>query len=173
MRIVQELFPEALTAAAFEPFGEVVEARGEPDVINDGTARRYADLAAIDVDCAGGRPRICIYRATPRELPLAIRMLERHPLSSQLFMPLGRRPFLVVVAPAGDSIEPFDIRAFRSSGRQGVNYRRGVWHHPLIAVGETGEFLVMDRAGAGMNCDEYSFGDREILLLAGDGTAGG
>jgi ureidoglycolate lyase len=168
MSAVQELFAEPLTAAAFAPFGDVVQAAGDSRSINDGTAQQFADLALVDVADRGGRPRVSLYRARPRELPLPVRLLERHPLSSQLFMPLGPQPFLVVVAPPGDRIEPFAMRAFRTDGRQGVNYRRGTWHHPLIALDGPGEFLVIDRAGAGRDCEEFSFGDREILLY---GTA--
>lgn len=173
MRVVQELFPQALTAQSFASFGEVVEAAGAGKVINDGTARQFADLAQLDLAQDGGRPQVSIYRATPRKLPLAIRMLERHALASQCFMPLDGQPFLVVVAPAGESIEPFTMRAFRANGRQGVNYHRGTWHHPLIALGQAGDFLVIDRIGAGQNCDEFSFGDREIVLYeSGKGAPG-
>jgi ureidoglycolate lyase len=57
--------------------------------------------------------------------------LEPHPLGSQLFLPLGFARFVIVLAPAGRSGEPDDIFAFVTDGRQGVNYRAGVWHHPL------------------------------------------
>jgi ureidoglycolate lyase len=93
-------------------------------------------------------------------------MLERHPLSSQLFMPLAGQPFLVVVAAAGEDPDAAAVRAFATNGRQGVNYRRGTWHHPLIAIGDAGEFLVIDRAGEGRNCDEISFAGAGIVLKA-------
>ena len=83
----------------------------------------------------------------PYELPLAIAMLERHPLSSQLFMPLSAAPFLVVVAPPGEHVDRANVRAFVTNGAQGVNYRRGTWHHPVIALENPSEFLVVDRVG--------------------------
>jgi len=153
------LQPAALTAELFAGFGDVVEARGESGLINSGTTRQFADLASIDVTHEAGRPCASIYRATPYPLPLKIRLLERHPLGSQLFMPLSGQRFLVVVAPAGEVPERAAVRAFVSNGRQGVNYRRGTWHHPLIAIHGTGEFLVIDRTGPGSNCDEFLFGD--------------
>jgi ureidoglycolate lyase len=161
---VRTLVPQALTAEAFAPFGDVVSADGDFELINDGTTRQFADLAAIDVAAEHGPPRISIYRATPYPLPLTIRMLERHPLSSQLFMPLAGQPFLVVVAKAGEDPDAAAVRAFATNGRQGVNYRRGTWHHPLIAIGDAGEFLVIDRAGEGRNCDEFSFAGAGIVL---------
>ena len=158
------LVAESLTAVAFAEFGDVVEARGHYGLINSGTARQFADLAGIDVAGEGGRPCVSIYRATPCALPLPIRMLERHPLGSQLFMPLSGERFLAVVAPPAAVPDRAAVRAFLTNGHQGVNYRRGTWHHPLIALAGTGEFLVIDRTGPGANCDEFQFGDAGIEL---------
>ncbi len=163
------LEPAPLTAADFQPFGDVIEPGDRSTLINRGTTRQFPDLARIDVDAEDGRPRISLYRATPYELPLAITMLERHPLSSQLFVPLGGEPFLVVVAAGGcDEVEPSAVRAFVTDGRQGVNYRRGTWHHPVIAVGRETEFLVLDRAGSGRNCDEFFFGPQHRIVVNPD-----
>ncbi len=166
MTIVQEVYPEALTAEAFAAFGDVIEADGGFELINRGTTRQFADLARIDIAADGGRPRVSIYRARPYELPLTIAMLERHPLSSQFFMPLDSEQFLIVVAPAGGVPDASALRAFVTNGRQGINYHRGTWHHPLIAISDPSEFLVVDRAGDGRNCDEIWFkGDGIELRL--------
>ena len=144
-----------LTAAAFAPFGEVIETAGHaPRLINEGTSQRFDDLTPVDVLADGGRPLISIFRATPRPLPFVVKGLERHPLSSQAFYPLDGLPYLVVVASAGDSPWETRIRAFRAAGNQGVNYRRGTWHHALLALGKTCHFLVIDRGGSEENCDE-------------------
>jgi ureidoglycolate lyase len=161
---VRVLVPEPLTAAAFAEFGDVIEVGQEYELINRGTARKFADLGRVDVATNGGRPCISLYRATPFELPLTIAMLERHPLSSQLFMPLNGEQFLVVVAPPGDRIDPAAVRAFLTDGRQGINYHRGTWHHPLIALRDPSEFLVVDRAGHGRNCDEFHFEHSPLVL---------
>jgi len=161
---VRVIRPEPLTAASFAAFGDVIEADGAFELINAGTSRRFADLAKIDVASKGGRARVSIYRADPPALPFAIAMLERHPLSSQLFMPLRRAPFLIVVAPPGEGIHSGAVRAFVTNGRQGINYRRGTWHHPLIAFGSASDFLIVDRAGEGRNCDEFKF-DADALVL--------
>ena len=144
-----------LTAAAFAPFGEVIETAGHtPRLINAGTSERFDDLTPVDVLANGGRPLISIFKATPRPLPFVVRELERHPLSSQAFYPLDGLPYLVVVAEPGDSPWGSRIRAFRAAGDQGVNYRRGTWHHALLALGKTCHFLVVDRGGSEENCDE-------------------
>lgn len=165
-RSALRIVSEPLTAEAFAPFGEVIAAgAGERLLINDGTTERFNDLAEIDVSAEGGRPIVNIFRAQPRALPLAVRMVERHPLGSQTFVPLGPAPFLVLVAPPGDQVKPADLRAFLTVPGQGVNYRRGTWHHPLIALDAVSEFLVIDRRGPGENCDEVRFDEAEILLI--------
>jgi len=156
----------ALSAAAFAPFGDVIEIEGrESSWINDNTCRRFDDLAHIDVAEGGGRPLLSVFEANPQSLPLHIRRLERHPLSSQAFFPLEAQPFLVVVAAAGDgpAAPAGQLRAFMSSGRQGVNYRRRTWHHPLIALGRISRFLVVDRGGSGENCEELAL-DAAVLV---------
>jgi len=151
------LTAEPLTAEGFAPFGNVIQMAGHaPRTINEGTCERFDDLAPIDVSANGGRPLISIFKASPRPLPFKVRVLERHPLSSQAFYPLDGVPFLVVVAEDGDASVPWStrIRAFRAAGNQGVSYRRNTWHHALLAIGQTSHFLVVDRGGPGENCDE-------------------
>jgi ureidoglycolate lyase len=157
----------ALTAAAFAPFGDVIETAGrDAQWINENTCRRFDDLAQVDVGEAGGRPLLSIFEASPRSLPLRISMLERHPLSSQAFYPLQSQPFLVVVAPDGAVPDAGAIRVFLSSGSQGVNYRRNTWHHALIALERQSTFLVVDRGGPGGNCEEMAL-DPAVFVTAG------
>ncbi|MGO9935691.1 MAG: ureidoglycolate lyase [Steroidobacteraceae bacterium] len=156
----------ALSAEAFAPFGDVIAIEGrESRWINDNTCRRFDDLAHIDVAQDGGRPVLSVFEANPRALPLQVRLLERHPLSSQAFIPLGSRPFLTVVAEDGPSAQAGILRAYMSSGRQGVNYRRNTWHHPLIALGEISRFLVVDRGGPGENYQELAL-DAVVLVTS-------
>ena len=160
----QSLRPEPLTRAGFAAFGDVIEAADAFDMINSGTTRQYRKLTEIEVSADGGRTQVSLYRVAPYELPLAIAILERHPLSSQLFMPLSAAPFLVVVAPPGEHVDRANVRAFVTNGAQVVNYRRGTWHHPVVALENSSEFLVVDRVGTGANCDEFFF-ERDRLLL--------
>jgi ureidoglycolate lyase len=144
-----------LTRDAFAAFGDVIDIEGrEYRSINEQTCKRYDDLAFVDVAEGGGRPLISIFEADARQLPLQVRTLERHPLSSQAFFPLQPRPFLIVVAADGAAPIEERIRAFSSSGSQGVNFRRNTWHHSLIALERGARFLVVDRGGVGENCDE-------------------
>jgi len=158
------LVAQPLTARSFAPFGDVIETERRAHYpINAGTAQRYNDLARVEVTAAGGRPLISILKAEPVVLPMRLSLMERHPLSSQAFIPLSSTPFLIVVAPPG-ALDIESIRAFRSNGRQGINYRAGAWHHPLLALERTSEFLIVDRGGEEDNCDEIPVEERNILV---------
>lgn len=162
------LTPEPLTQEAFAPFGDVIEADSRDFfMINNGSTRRYHKLATTQVD-EGSRVIINIFQATPLSYPLPIKMLERHPLGSQAFMPLLGNGYLVVVTPPGEEPNPAAIRAFYAKGSQGVNYHRGVWHHPVLALSHDDQFLVVDREGAGNNCDEFFFPEHTRVILAPD-----
>jgi len=153
--VLAELKTEPLTAEAFAPYGQVIECAGRASyTINAGSSQRFTDLAQLESDAAG-RLALSIFRAEAQRLPCPLHTLERHPLGSQAFMPLVGQRFIVV---AGDSPDPATWRAFVSNGRQGVNFCRGAWHHPLLAI-DAGEFLVADRIGPGDNCEAVDIVD--------------
>jgi ureidoglycolate lyase len=159
------LTPEPLTAAAFAPFGRVIEA-GDDAVkidINQGHAVRYDRLA--DVDCAegDGSAAISLFRAKPLG-ELVLKVFERHPLGSQSFMPLGGKPYLVAVAPAGN-FDAGAVRLFRAGGHQGVHYRKGTWHHFLLVLDEGSDFVVIDRVGPGDNCEEVELAPADEIRV--------
>ena len=156
-----------LTAAAFAPFGDIIETGTAASfAINDDLAQRYDDLAFVDTNDAGGRPNVSIFVSKPRPLPVVIDMVERHPLGSQLFVPLGEHPYLVAVSDGMPPFEATDFSVFLVSDGRGVNYRKGLWHLPLCPLYEPGRFLVVDRGGPGENCDEFHFpADAQIKVL--------
>ena len=147
------LVPEPLTAAAFAPFGWVIATDvGESFPINDGNATRFHALATAER--GGGEAMLSIFRGTPWPAPVHIRMLERHPLGSQAFVPMERHAWLIVVA---ERPEPAACRAFLARGDQGVQIAAGVWHHPLLVMAASQDFLVVDRLGDGDNLEERFF----------------
>jgi len=145
-----------LTAAAFAPFGQVIDCAGRSgQPINAASSQRFSDLAQLEAD-ADGRLALSIFQASARRAPFALDTLECHPLGSQAFVPLHGQSFLIVVAsarPDPQRIEASALQVFVSQRGQGINFRRGVWHHPLLALGN-GDFLVADRLGPGNNCEE-------------------
>ena len=145
-----------LTAAAFAPYGEVLEAAGSPDrVINRGMCGRWHDRAVLDF--VDGRAGISLFQAEPRVLPLRLGMVERHPLGSQAFLPMTADPFLIVVAPDEGGRPGRPIAFVVTAPGQGVNYRRGAWHGVLTPLSPPGLFAVVDRIGRGGNLEEHWF----------------
>ncbi|GHE82896.1 ureidoglycolate lyase [Thalassotalea profundi] len=151
---VQYITPKPLTNEAFSAYGDVIQASNDTNnfTINNGFTHRFHDLANIDVNDDNGRALLNIFRSTPLEQPIAIKMMERHPKGSQAFIPLGNNPYLVVVAPAGE-FNSKNIEVFIANSDQGVNYHKGTWHHFCLALVSVSDFLVIDRGGEGDNCD--------------------
>jgi ureidoglycolate lyase len=159
---------EPLDSAAFQPFGDVIEASEQVSnyTINEGWAQRFHDLARIDTGRDGGHTLLSIFRAKARPLPLRLSPMERHNLGSQAFVALVPRRFLVVVAPPGPQPNPALLRCFVAAPGQGVNYAPGTWHHPLIAIDADTDFLVIDRGGPGAagDCDEVRLGSAAVWI---------
>jgi len=146
------IIAQPLTAAAFKAYGDVIEASGDPSfMINAGKCGRFHDLAKTDF--AGGEAGISLAHGTPYGLPLHLTMIERHPLGSQMFMPLNNAPFLVVVSDSPEATP----KVFLTNGAQGVNYHRGTWHGVLTPLSAPQPFLIVDRIGSGNNLEEHFF----------------
>ena len=152
----------ALSQDNFSQYGDVIEVNDQTEhfSINDGCTERDNDLAHIDTLSNDGKTLVSIFRSTPMQQPISIKKIERHPLSSQSFMPLGNEPSLVVVAPKG-SFDEDAIEVFLASSDQGVNYHAGTWHHFSLALNTVSDFLVIDRGNNAVNkttnqenCDE-------------------
>jgi ureidoglycolate lyase len=160
------LRPEPLTAERFAPYGDVIEAgAGVRGGMNAARFERFDELCSVDL-ADGSRVAVSIARCrVATALPYRVDTVERHPLGSQAFVPLSGAVLVVVVAPPGEAVVASDLRAFVTNGRQGINYRRGAWHMPLIAFEAGQEFLIIDRAGDGPNCEEHSL-DEPVLLEA-------
>lgn len=169
MRILR---PRPLQAEAFAAFGDVIElANATQRIINAGTTTRFHDLATVDVAAGGGRALINVFRAQPQPAPVRLRLMERHPLGSQAFLPLTPAPCLIVVAP-DEGGRPGPLQAFVTHGWQGVNYAANVWHHPLIALDEVRDFIVVDRGGPGANLEEFALDEAVFVERSGPATRG-
>ncbi|KAG8418048.1 hypothetical protein J3458_005487 [Metarhizium acridum] len=92
-----------------------------------------------------------------------VRLLERHPFTTQTFSPVSStaRRYLVIVAPslapseadhhlpvpAGDDLpgrglpDVRALRAFVATDAQAVTYGAGTWHAPMVALGPPGTTL--------------------------------
>jgi len=183
---------EELREETFSSFGTVIEnplpslmpkAHMEglpPNAVqaNQGSALKYLDVTYMKdfyPSAPSGSPAKAVmnlFVCAPRRLLtsqggrieglLPIDVLERHPYTTQTFIPLGSFPsnarearYLVIVAPSlppspQDSLLPFPeagglpgrglpdltrIKAFVAKGSQAVTYGAGTWHAPMVVVG--------------------------------------
>ncbi|MFT5692783.1 MAG: ureidoglycolate lyase [Oceanicoccus sp.] len=160
-----QLDVQPISSESFAPYGELIDKDSAATIypINEGHTRRFHRLAGVDTSDNGGVPVVSIFESSPLSLPLSLKIMERHPLSTQAFVPLSQNPYLVVVAPAGD-FSVTALRAFLVEGGKGISYHRGTWHHYNIALGERSDFLVIDRQGPGVNCDEIDIVESNIQV---------
>ncbi len=140
-----DLKARPLDAESYARFGDVISARGSHRPANQGTARKFEHLAELtDLRAGQARPHVSLFRCAPyATFPFEVTLLEKHPRSTQLFIPMNARKYLVVVAlghvQAGaesgrvDCPDLSTLSAF-VVGSEGITYRPGTWHHPLIAL---------------------------------------
>jgi ureidoglycolate lyase len=134
---VLTLTAKPLDAAAFAPFGDVLEAPAEPGRTTfDGALANLRPAAKLSLGIA---------HMLPTPLPLRSTTMERHRWSSQTFLPLAARRWLVVVAPhapGGAAPDMAKAQAFVAAAEQGVTYGADVWHHPFTVLDAPARFAV-------------------------------
>lgn len=108
-------------------YGETVELRKPAQFVGDDT---------LDITVA-----------TVHRRPLRVSWLERHFLHTQTFIPLGGRPFVMVLAPPTDGDMPNldDARAFLFDGSAGVALHLGTWHEFPLALEDDTNIIVLIR----------------------------
>lgn len=157
---------EPLTPEAFASFGGVISAdhqikNVQSSAANYGTAVKIHNVAPIvnnSKQCPSGKiasPRWNIFRcSSPKHLILLknastktykAKVLERHPFSTQTFIPMGqvshKASYLVIVARSDPRTpsqlpDPASLKAFICRGNQSVTYGAGVWHAPMVVIDE-------------------------------------
>lgn len=154
---MRTLRTEPLTAEAFAPFGQVLQTGSGDANMNQGTAVRLDRCAALVSTRSGCAPNLAMVHALPQALPMPLRLLERHPCSSQAFIPLQCSRYLVVVAPTAASGLPdwAGLRAFVARPGQGINYTAGTWHHPFTALDAPADLAMLAwEDGTAKDCEE-------------------
>jgi ureidoglycolate lyase len=134
---------EAATPEALAPFGQVVG--------------RVPGVTPISVDFYKGAVKMS-YPARftcehPVEITVAqmdrrpgeVRYMERHFQHTQVFMPLGGKPFVAVMAPPseGDLPDLDRVRAFLFDGSAGFSLHLGTWHEFPFAVQDGTDLVVI------------------------------
>lgn len=148
---------QKLTSDLFQEFGDVIETRDNPQIINNGFCERHSDLARVDFD-SSGRGGVSLFVSKIRVLPYEFTLMERHPLGSQSFLPLGFEKLLVIVAQDQEGT-PRKPLAFETLPGQGINILRGIWHGVLTPLSGDGKFAVFDWIGNTNNLETYEFAD--------------
>jgi len=152
-----------LTARDFLPYGDVVAAaRG--DVVgvpaNMGTAARFNRLVNLkNLRPETATPNLAVFRVAPFEgSVLEVSLLEKHPRSTQVFMPMGAQRYLVVVARGEDEPDLSTLSAFIAGPNQGIAYAPGVWHYPIVALDRSTDFAcLVYEDGSDDDCVVHSY----------------
>ncbi len=160
--------PTPITREAYRPYGDLLSADlldVAPRDANQGTAVRRDWQVELEHARPGARANFASFRCTPRtEWPMPLLLLEKHPHSTQVFIPMtSAARYLAVVALGGDAPDLASLRAFLVHGATGISYRPGVWHHPMIALDAVADF-------ACLVWEDGSAQDAVEHLLAGPGV---
>ncbi len=143
---------EPLDRHLYAPFGAVLEAsEGGHRLANQGRARVWDHLAELVNLRDDARANVSVFRCAPEfSRPVPLRVFERHPFSTQVFVPMRASRYLVVVAPGGEAPNIEKARAFLASGQQAISYGAGIWHHPMIALDADTDFtcIVFENSSA-------------------------
>ena len=102
---------EPLTAEAYAPFGNIVEA------------------GRSQLHCSDGQYTARLMELEPA--PTRVSRVNRHFDHTQLFIPITNDPMLLVVAPShvsGEKFDPESVRCFRTEGDVAFTFNVGVWH---------------------------------------------
>jgi ureidoglycolate hydrolase len=133
---------EPLTAAAFEPYGDVVS---RPEREPDASAKGWSWWAQAAALPPGARPYAVGYLdLQPAEA--VVDWAEHHARSVELILPLGGDCAVYV---AGPGAEPREFRAFRLRAGEGVVLDPGVWHGAPLALEGAAAAVVLLPEGTG------------------------
>ena len=156
-----QIIAEPLNAEVFDPFGQVLEGPAEPgrtffnEILENARVNANVDLSIVTI-------------SPVNELPIQAKILERHPYSSQTFIPIKAARYLVVVAPDKHDGNPDlgGVKCFLANGRQSITYRRGVWHHGMTVLDEEAQMAVLMWCDGGSSDEEFLDIDApfEVLL---------
>ena len=134
-----------ITKDNFSLYGDLVTVKDKmSEGINNNTTQSFFDLANIEILGNDKNTRLNIFNAKKRILPLTIDMLEMHPFSSQVFFPITKTNFLVLVAPISSKPILNKIECFIVSPDDGINFKPRVWHFPLISLLDA-KFITIDK----------------------------
>lgn len=182
-----------LTPENFAPYGGVISAdhqiqNVQSSAANYGTAKKIHKVAPIVNNynkCPSRNPATAnwnIFRCTaPKHLietsnngsskTYKAKVLERHPFSTQTFLPLGqhlsKKSYIVIVAKTDESNpnklpDPTQLKAFICKGNQAITYGAATWHAPMVVIDEDVPYIdfavfIHENGVADEDCQECYF----------------
>ncbi len=116
-QILKRLSPQLLTAEAFRPFGQVIEATADGKAFDGEDAQLVLDR---------GTPRFYIMRLPARGL--SFKRITHHAQCTQCLGSLQGKPWYIAVAPPSVPLEVDQIVAFWVPGDCFIKLELGTWH---------------------------------------------
>lgn len=120
---------EPMTADAFSPFGELLDA----------TELSQGHSGSFPVSFQGGKVRVSTALLPYKGLKFT--GLEQHFHVTQAFIPISGAPAVVAVAAPTPKSE--DVRAFLIDGTKGYMLRKGTWHSDRLPLYGPGSKMVI------------------------------
>ena len=162
---------EQLDINTFSKFGDIIQKKNALELrsINQGTTTRYHNISKLSLESKNGNSSISIFSGSPRDLPIEIKIMEKHPIASQSFLPIQDYDWLIVVCEEKNELPDLStLRCFQVDGDTGITYNKNIWHHPLL-VKKKQDFWVIDRINdqenSSINLEEYHFNNNEIRVI--------
>lgn len=157
-----------LTPERFRPYGHVERAGdGIVKTIRNGGAVLTKSPVPFEHDDLVPDHALEFYQVRAEGATLTAVQAERHPHSSQMFVPISVENYLVLVWK--DHPETGVVpEAFVAGPEDVVIYRPGVWHHGIIALGRDGLFAsTMWKTRGGMDTEFLQLPEPETFDLGG------
>jgi ureidoglycolate lyase len=162
---------EQLDINIFSKFGDIIQKKNALELrsINQGTTTRYHNISKLSLESKNGNSSISIFSGSPRDVPIEIKIMEKHPIASQSFLPIQDYDWLIVVCEEKNELPDLStLRCFQVDGDTGITYNKNIWHHPLL-VKKKQDFWVIDRINdqenSSINLQEYHFNNNEIRVI--------
>jgi ureidoglycolate lyase len=162
---------EQLDINTFSKFGDIIQKKNALELrsINQGTTTRHHNISKLSLESKNGNSSISIFSGSPRDLPIEIKIMEKHPIASQSFLPIQDYDWLIVVCEEKNELPDLStLRCFQVDGDTGITYNKNIWHHPLL-VKKKQDFWVIDRINeqenSSINLQEYHFNNNEIRVI--------
>lgn len=157
-------------ATDFSPYGDLISLENLKDSgvsANQGSALRINHVTNfVNLRPDSAKANVAVFQCEPRSLPFEVCLLEKHPLSTQIFIPMNAKRYFVIVAHGEEKPDFGTMKIFMLTGTDAISYKPGVWHHPMIAVTTPIDFVCfVHEDDTSEDCIEYFFTEEEKFLL--------